>query len=287
MKKLLLVSFILVFLLSSCNLIGSSKNNAEDAAVAALQATMDAQNAAATSAAMPVNTAEPPTEEPTIAPPTETATPEPTATPTEIPVVKVTTTTNANCRLGPDKVFGLVEALGAGTTALVIGQLNTNGQWWKVRTDAGKECWVLGSNVTVAGDTSIVAFLESPPTPTPVPPPSWAGRWTIWMSGGFENTTNQVVTLTVDMVQKGNQLTYSFNQWGSTFNCYLTVSEDGMSAVGTLNRAGGYSWNLRFFRVPENLNQFRGEWYIQGNTSLDGMNCGAKGGASIPDPCRP
>ena len=100
-------------------------------------------------------------------------------TPTEVPTVKATTNLNANCRLGPDKVFALVELLNSGTTALVIGQYTANGQWWKVRTDSGKECWVLGSNVSITGDTNLVAMLESPPTPTPVPPPTWNGDWNL------------------------------------------------------------------------------------------------------------
>ncbi len=289
MKKLVFSAIIVMFLLSACNLLGSSSTSSDvDTVGTAVAATQGVQNAASTLAAQyaeQTQAAVPPTELPTAIPPTEVPTLVP---PTEVPAVKATAIDNANCRFGPDKVFGLVELMNAGTSGLVIGQFNTNGQWWKVRLDSGKECWVFGTNVNVTGDTNSVAMLESPATPTPVPPPTWTGRWTLWMSGGFENTPNQVVAVTVDMVQTGNQLTYSFSQWGFNFNAYLTVSADGMVASGSLNRASpSGSWTLRLERVPENLNQFRGEWYLGSDRNLDGMNCGGKNGAAMPEPCRP
>ena len=108
MKNLIYAALIALLLITAC----SPGGNAENAAVAALQATRSAQNAAATANAQ-APTAEPPTAAPTEIPatvaPTETATAIPT--PTEVPTVKATTNINANCRFGPDKVFALVELL--------------------------------------------------------------------------------------------------------------------------------------------------------------------------------
>ena len=284
MKKLFVTALIVMFILTACKPGGS----AADAAVAALEATRSAQNAAATAKAQ-APTAEPPTAAPTELPatlaPTETATAVPT--PTEVPTVKATTNINANCRFGPDKVFSLVELMNAGTSALVIGQYTANGQWWKVRTDKGSECWVLGSNVSITGDTNLVAGLDSPPTPTPVPPPDWNGNWTIYMARDFDNKESAKISYQVTMVQKGNQLSYSFTLAPYSFNAYLVVSADGMSATGTLNRSDGNEWALRFYRVAANLNQFQGEWYYKSNAGLDGDNCGSKGGVPKPNPCRP
>ena len=288
MKKFVFSTVIMIFLLSACNLINFDGTPTVDTVATAVASTLEVQNAAATLAAGYAEQTQAavvqPTEPPAAIPPTEV----PTMAPTEVLAVKATANDNTNCRLGPDKAFALVELMNAGASGVVIGQFSANGQWWKLHLDSGKECWVFGTNVSVAGDTTNVPQLPSPATPTPVPPPTWTGRWTLWLSGGFENTPEQVVTVVVDMVQTGNQLTYSFSQWGFNFNAYLTVSADGMVATGTLTRASpSGSWTLRLERVPENLNQFRGEWYLGSDRNLDGMNCGGKNGAAMPEPCRP
>jgi len=289
MKKLICAGFIVLFLLTSCS-FGSKSSSA---AVAALEATRVAQFAAATAKAAADSMAAsaiPPTTAPTetvAAPPTETATPEPTATPTEIPVVKATTNSNANCRLGPDKVFALVELLNAGTSALVIGQYTGNGQWWKVRTDAGKECWVLGSNVSTTGDLSIVAMLESPPTPTAPPPPDWNGNWVLQNSTNVNNPGSNTEVINITMYQTGNSLRYDFKSASYNWSVFATVSADGMSATGTFTLNGMNFGNVRLYRNPSNLDQFLGEWWALGQMGLDGYHCGYRKGAGFPDPCRP
>jgi len=282
MKKLFVTALIVMFILTACKPGGS----AADAAVAALEATRSAQNAAATANAQ-APTAEPPTAAPTEVPatlaPTETATTVPT--PTEVPTVKATTNSNANCRFGPDKVFALVELLDTGTSALVIGQYTANGQWWKVRTDKGSECWVLGSNVSITGDTNLVAGLESPPTPTPVPPPSWAGYWTTRCSTQPNNPDGSSQVNTVLFNQKGDYVTAYFTCGGWNIGINGTVSADGMSMSGQLSY-GGTPYVLRLIRVPGNINQFQGKFYDASNPGKDGGFCGGMSGSEPPSPCR-
>jgi hypothetical protein len=284
MKKLFVSALIVMFILTACKPGGS----AADAAVAALEATRSAQNAAATAKAQ-APTAEPPTAAPTEVPATlaltETATAVPT--PTEVPTVKATTNINANCRFGPDKVFSLVELLNAGTTALVIGQYTANGQWWKLRTDKGSECWVLGSNVSISGDTNLVAGLESPPTPTPVPPPDWNGYWFIRFSNSDSNPDGSASTYTIPITQSGNTVSGSFTAKSGGVSFSGTVSPDGMTVLGSLSYNPYGNFNFIFVRVSGNLDQFQGKFYRPANPGIDGVFCGGKNGAGTPNPCRP
>jgi uncharacterized protein YgiM (DUF1202 family) len=286
MRKMLLITVITTIMLTSCS-FGAPAAPTVDPIVAALEATIAVQNAASTMMAEQAMK----TQEaiPVTGATTEVPTVEPTATtaPTEVQAVRVTATTNANCRLGPYSNFAVAGVLKMGESADVIGQNTVNGQWWKVKLSSGVECWIFGNLVTVSGDTSTVAMLVSPATPTPVPPPDWNGTWTIQMARDFSNTEDLKTTYTVNMVQSGNQLTYSFSLSPYTFHAALTVSADGMSASGILYRSDGNSWSLKFVRNPDNLNQFRGKWYWSSDQQHDGDNCGYKAGAGIPIPCRP
>ncbi len=289
MKRNICSGFILLLLLSACSFGGNSQSEAE----IALEETRVAQFAAATAQAAEkaiLESAVPPTQKATdtvAAPPTETATPEPTATPTEIPAVRAVANVNASCRSGPDKVFPLVELLNAGTSALVIGQYAGNGQWWKVRTDAGKECWVLASNTSTTGDLSIVAMLESPPTPTVPPPPSWDGYWIIHLTNNFNDPEKNVTTITIKINQSGNVITSWFDrQPGVSCSFSATVSDDGMSALGSM-QYGSANYKIRFYRVAGNVNQFQGEFYRAGSEGNDGGLCGGTNGAQPPTICRP
>lgn len=292
MKKLIFASVIIIFLLSSCSLLPFGKSDNTDAVVAALQATRDAQNTAATAnaAIQQAPTQAPPTEAPTIAPPTETATEvPPTATPTEVPVVKVVANVNANCRFGPDKSFANDELLIAGTSAVVTGQVNTNGQWWKVTTANGKECWVLGDNVSISGDTSTIALLEMPKTPTPVPPPSWAGFWYMGISLASFDPTYAFTPFTATINQNGNELKFGFKIGSYTFNVDGVLSADGMAFDGNLNQQpGDGNWEVHLRRNPQDLTQFRGRWNVKGNANQDGAFCGySQLSSGFPSPCRP
>jgi hypothetical protein len=287
MKKLLPVFILLVFVLSGCSsLLGKLAEPTPDVA-AAVEQTLAVQSAVQTLVAETQMAAQaqasveaPATATPVVEQPTATVTPVPTSS------VAAQAVKNANCRSGPDSNFEYLSVLDQGATAPVIGKNTDFGKWWKVRLADGTECWVIEDAITLTGDTQAVASLVSPITPTPIPAPDWNGTWTMWISGTFENKSSDVTSTTVKMVQTGNNLTYSFRLWGLDFTAYLTVSADGMVASGTLVREQGGTWNLYLYRVPENLNQFRGKWYYGSDKSLDGQNCGSKNGAPMPNPCR-
>ena len=287
MRKSLLITVITTILLTSCS-FGAPAAPTVDPMVAALEATIAVQNAASTlMAEQAMKTQE---AIPVTGATTEVPTVEPTATtaPTEVQAVRVTTTTNANCRLGPYSNFAVAGVLKMGESADVIGQNTVNGQWWKVKLSSGVECWIFGNLVTVTGDTSTVAMLVSPATPTPVPPPNWNGTWNIGISlASFDPNYNFVPT-TTSMVQTGNTLTFGFSAGGYNFYVSGIVSADGMTFDGTLSQEGNPNhWTVRFVRNPDNLSHFRGKWNIPGNPTADGAFCGYKSGAGFPDPCRP
>jgi uncharacterized protein YraI len=286
MKKFFVISIVLLFLLTSCNLL-SPATPTVDPVVKAMQQTLDVQNAVATlqaqtQAAAPVV---PPTSAvPTLAPVVPTV----AAPPTEVPVVKVTANVNANCRSGPGGNFDYMGVLNQGQSADVIGKFTGNGTWWKVKL-GDKECWVTGDAVAVTGDANSVAMLVSPPTPTPVPPPNWTGSWTILFSDNPTSPEINASVIYITMTQTGQTVTANFVSGGSPhFNISIvgTVSADGKTVNGTLT----YSttpYVLLLVRTAENIKQFRGKFYAASNPGFDGAMCGGTGGASYPSPCRP
>lgn len=138
--------------------------------------------ACAPAAVGPTATPEPATEtpaEPTIEPTLEvTETPEPSPTETDTPPPTETATssqptlrirTPANCRRGPGVVYGIVTAVGGGTTHDIRGQSRFFGPlWWLIRVE-GTDCWVYSDLVETSGDMGSVAVVTPPDTPTPAP----------------------------------------------------------------------------------------------------------------------
>ncbi len=287
MKRAVLSGVILVFLLSACGLIQSQQNEPTVDIQAAIEQTMAIQNAASTMVAQTLAAAnaqvaqnQAPVVYNTPIPPTPTA--EPTVS------VKATASKNANCRSGPASNFDLLGTLSQGASADVIGKNSDFGKWWKVRLADGTECWVTEDAISLAGDTSVVAAMTSPKTPTPIPAPDWNGTWTLWMSGSTNQPDKDMISFTSKFTQTGNVLTFAYKAWGETFYFYGTVSADGMTVNGSeTSESGGYSGDALFVRDPQNLNQFRGKWFVGGNRSWDGTYCGAKNGGAKPEPCRP
>ena len=284
MKKSFLTVIMIIFTFTSCSL---PANKSRDSLATAVEATLAFQSGIATTlaeTAMAAPAVDLATEAPTLALPTETL--PPMTTTTDVPVVKIITTVNANCRYGPAKVFALTELLKAGANATVVGQNTANGQWWKIKTEAGKECWILGDNVSISGDISTIAELMSPATPTPVPPPSWNGYWSIGLSTNASNPEGSLCNTAIDIRQSGNQVTTQFHCNGSNIVMEGVVSADGMYVSGSLNY-GGEDFVLRLYRMQGNLNQFQGKFYAANAPGFDGAFCGGINGAGLPSPCRP
>ena len=99
--------------------------------------------------------------------PTGTPSPQPTTT-SSMPYVSVSVDTN--CRTGPGQVYDYVGALLVGEEAEIVGREST-GRFWYIRNpdNITQYCWVWDEYATVRGDTSMLAVLTPPPTPTPAP----------------------------------------------------------------------------------------------------------------------
>jgi hypothetical protein len=286
MKKLFVLGIVLLLTLTACSsLFGNSAAPTQDVQ-AAIAGTLAVQNAIGTMTAQTAaaQVVIPPTEIPTIAvPPTSVP---PTVAP--VSLVKATANKNANCRSGPAANFDYIGVLSQGATADVIGKNTEFGKWWKVKLADGSECWVVDDAVTLAGDTGSLALLESPKTPTPKPPPSWAGNWTLYVSNGnYGASINEIVSMATTISQSGNSLTFSYRGWGMDFTSNGTLSANGLTFNGY--EGGSYGWNSQLYWImdPNNPNQFRGKWYTGGGTMNDGPFCGSRNGAPMPSPCRP
>ena len=158
---------VLALLLTSCSILGNKAEPAVDPAIAAMQSTLAVQQAVATFSAQTQAAQAQPTEEVAAAEPTATLTTEP---PAAADVLRASANINVNCRMGPAAVFTLVVSLKAGETVEVIGKNTDNGLYWKVKTENGKECWLLGDAVSLSGSADAVAMLVAPATPTPSSP---------------------------------------------------------------------------------------------------------------------
>ncbi len=100
---------------------------------------------------------------------TETLTPEPSTTPTKVlPTAKVLSETN--CRIGPGPMYDLVVTFKANAMVNVLAA-DLGGGYWFVQdaTQPDKSCWILGTHLTISGDTSSLPQFTPPPTPTSAP----------------------------------------------------------------------------------------------------------------------
>lgn len=287
MKRYAFFSLVLALALSACGTRQPptvDPNLMQTALAATMSIVNDAstQNAAATLTQEALNT------------PTSTATPEPTLpqptlTPIQptIPAVLATVLKECNCRLGVFRYFPSIIILKQGDTAAVIGKNTDNGLWWKLSTSSG-ECWVAADLVSVTGDTSQVKLVHSPATPTPVPAPTWSGKWRIRLSDNPADAESSSRVYTVTLTQKGNELTGSFA--ASWSNIYLIgyISDDGMSVSGELYPSLHTDKQYRFFlfRAADNSSQFRGYYYIEGDNTR-GNFCGVVYDGTLPLPCQP
>jgi hypothetical protein len=282
-KTVIAIVAILIFLVQAACAVGGiiptqAPGPTQD--VNALVSTGIALTAAANQFQMPTNTQ----QAVIIIPPANTNTPEPVLpTNTTAPAISGVINYGANCRSGPGANFPAQVVLDKGTAVSVVGTNKATDKttWWVVQVSGKPDCWVIDDAVTITGDKASVVVVVSPATPTPIPPPSWDGVWTMWIEGGYEGTSGSGDQ--IRFTQTGTVLTTAFNMWGYEFTFLGYVSADGMSANGTLTRTvDNAKFPVVFLRIATNLNQFKGSWISGG---LDGNWCGAKNGAGKPDPC--
>ncbi|HXD12500.1 MAG TPA: hypothetical protein VN653_20690 [Anaerolineales bacterium] len=154
-SKLFYLLTIGVFFFSSCNMPGNN-------IAAEITASPEPSTATAT------QTEVPPTETPTMTA-TATLTPEPSATFTpEVPKAEVRRETN--CRIGPAGNYDLVATYQIGQKLEVVAADLGNGYWFVKNPDKPEEqCYLLGNNITITGDTSALPKFTPQPSPTLAP----------------------------------------------------------------------------------------------------------------------
>lgn len=148
---------------------------------------LSACNLPGNNAAVEITSTEPPTlpatdtpepsATPTEAPPTET----PTETATETPVFTPTATATpvppmaevnreSNCRIGPGGIYDLVATYQAGQILEVVAR-DLGGGYWFVRNPdfPTEQCYLLGQNITITGETAALPQFTPRPSPTASP----------------------------------------------------------------------------------------------------------------------
>jgi uncharacterized protein YraI len=148
MKKILMLSLVLGFFVSSCNMPTSGTVDPEIATAAAMtvQAALDATTPLAS-----------PTANLSLQSTATVAASTPTFSQPMASVGDVT-----NCRTGPGKSYERVTQLAPGAPVQIVGFFSPN--YWIVSTKDG-ECWVSGEFVTPSGSFAVVPTVNAPPTP--------------------------------------------------------------------------------------------------------------------------
>jgi hypothetical protein len=164
-KSIFIVALALILIIASCNLPSgtSSEQPLEEINTSvALTLTSRALLSPQTPSPTSTQTVEPPTA--TVAPPSATTAPVqnlPSATPNGSFFV---VDTGANCRSGPDTVYGIVTSFPPGTYLTLTGH-NTDNSWWYVLTGS-TNCWISASTGHTTGPTGSLPLVAAPPTPT-------------------------------------------------------------------------------------------------------------------------
>ncbi len=122
--------------------------------------------------------------------PSPTATPVPTATPA--PAVTLTANGNLRCREGPGAYYPEVAMLTPGDTVAVVGHAEEMPEYWQVRLDDGRTCWVWERYASLEGDVAAV--------PTVTPPPAPDAAFSLYYAGYSECASSG---LTFQIVNRG------------------------------------------------------------------------------------
>lgn len=182
--------------------------------------------------------------------PTATATITPTATQTLTPTMgppMVTALDYANCRYGPSTIYEVINALGDGLSALIIGR-NADSSWWLIETqDAYGKCWIYDGVVEVSGDTSRVPVVNAPPTPTFTSTPVVYTAPVPISPGGTIKCGDTTSGLTFSWSAAGPAAEVSYYEWvldggGGTRSGTESGTSTLIHSIGCLST---YTWKVR------------------------------------------
>ena len=270
------VRYNLFFLLISSALLLQAFGASTEDAVATAVALRDLQTAAAGGGGrgggeVATDTPQPPGVPSNTPQPSET--PTITLTPTSsTPFVSVAD--NTNCRTGPSSNYGFVTLITTGVQLEVLKIFNS-ANYVVIRNPNGPgDCWLWLQYATPANFASYnLPVATQPPTPTPTATATatyiWEGSWTTSIE------TGGICTMTLS--ESGNTISGSYTCPGYSGTVSGTLSANRRTVEGTWETlsAGSFVWQ----RKTVNTNQFVGNW-DEGN-----YWCGARAGASLPDPC--
>ncbi len=157
---------ILILVLSACNLPGSSLTPRVEARTEqpATEAVKFIESTATQTKPVEVT----PTNTPA-ATATETLRPKPSATFTaEPPVAEVVR--ESNCRMGPGSLYKLIAKYPVGQKLEIVAK-DLGGGYWFVRNPekAEEQCYLLGQNIKISGETTALPKFTPPPSPTAAP----------------------------------------------------------------------------------------------------------------------
>lgn len=211
-------------------------------------------------------------------PPTDT----PTATLSPTPsTALVSVSTDTNCRSGPRIDYTLLTTILVGEEVEVVATYPGDDYVVVRRPGGSGVCWLWlrYANRTDFSAYNLPAATQPPtstPTLTPTPDWNWNGSWNTYI--GPAPYTERVVTL----ARSGNSVTGSYTHPGGTVTISGTLSAGGQTLSGTWSDSGGagsgtFTWQIK----SGNRNQFVGNY-----SSGAGAWCGARSGASTPDPCQ-
>jgi hypothetical protein len=100
----------------------------------------------------------------------------PTLTPTQTATLTTTLSAfffvpsiNANCRSGPNPIFGILDVALKGQSYLMDGR-NLENNWYRIILTPNEGCWVPSTAGAPSADPTGLRVLIEPPTPTAVPP---------------------------------------------------------------------------------------------------------------------
>lgn len=178
----LILTIVLIFALSACNLPGSG-SPAEETTTPEFSLTLTAL------ALQPVTATSGVQDTPTTA---FSATPEFTPTPA---VPQVTVSVNTNCRTGPSTQYDNIGALLIGQVGIVVGKNTQTGYW--IINNPGKTgtCWLFPQYATVSGNTAGLQEYAIPPTPTPSSTPTPTATATLAIPAPVNNPTMAMVCI--------------------------------------------------------------------------------------------